>query len=90
MPYFIERDLQDVVLGVRRDRLDDFAGTREAEAAWFGGVLMLPDFQALDVARTGMPVDAATEQYELSREMLVFRLRATGALKRFPKYLAAA
>lgn len=62
----------------------------EAEAAWFGGVLMLPDFQALDVARTGMPVDEATEQYELSREMLIFRLRATGALKRFPKYLAAA
>lgn len=64
--------------------------THEAEAAWFGGVLMLPDFQALDVARTGMPVDEATEQYDLSKEMLIFRLRATGALKRFPKYLAVA
>ena len=60
----------------------------EAEAAWFGGVLMLPDFQALDVVRTGMPIDEATDQYDLSREMLIFRLRATGALKRFPRYLA--
>lgn len=62
----------------------------EAEAAWFGGVLMLPDFQALGVARTGMPIDEATDQYEISSEMLIFRLRATGALKRYPKYLEAA
>jgi hypothetical protein len=58
----------------------------EAEAAWFRGVLMLSDFQALDVA----PLDEATDQYELSRGMLIFRLRATVALKHYPKYLVAA
>ena len=64
--------------------------THEAEAGWLGSVLMLPDFQAVSVARTGMPINEATAQYEISREMLIFRLRATGALKRFPGYLQAA
>lgn len=62
----------------------------EAEAGWLGGTLMLPEFQAVTVARAGMPIDEATDQYEISREMLFFRLRATGALKRFPGYLQAA
>lgn len=62
----------------------------EAEAGWLGGVLMLPEFQALTVVRTGMTAEQAIEQFELSREMLVYRLRITGALKRYPLYLAAA
>lgn len=62
----------------------------EAEAGWLSGVLMLPDFQAILIARTSMPLEVAMEQFELSREMLVYRLRITGALKRFPQYLKAA
>ena len=69
---------------------DDQDRVHEAEAGWLSGVLMLPDFQAVSVARAGVSIAEATEQYELSREMLIYRLRATGALKRFPGYVQAA
>jgi hypothetical protein len=58
----------------------------EAEAAWLGGVLLLTGDQAARIARAKVPTQLALEQYEISRDMLVYRLRTTGALKRFPQY----
>ncbi len=56
----------------------------EAEAAWLGGVLLLTDLQAARIAKWAVPYDAAMARYGISREMLVYRMRVTGALKRFP------
>ena len=52
----------------------------EDEAAWLGGVLLLTDRQALAAAR--LPADLAITQYEISREMLIYRLNVTAASKR--------
>lgn len=72
------------------DQSDAGHRLREAEAAWLGGVLMLTNGQALSIARSSVAVEEATARFQLSRDMLVFRLRATGALKRFPRYWATA
>lgn len=61
----------------------------EAEAAWLGGVLLLTGDQAAWIARLKVPVQVAIEQHQISRDMLIYRLRMTGALKRFAGYSLA-
>ena len=51
----------------------------EAEAAWMAGVLMLTATQAKRIAVSGMSLLAAEKKYQLSSEMLRFRLNVTGA-----------
>jgi len=53
----------------------------EAEAAWTGGVLMLPAHQARHIAASRMTYATAEKQFQLSPEMLRFRLNVTGATK---------
>jgi Zn-dependent peptidase ImmA (M78 family) len=59
----------------------DAEEANEAEAHWTGGVLMLPAHQARHIAASRMSLKAAEEQFQLSPEMLRFRLNVTGALK---------
>jgi hypothetical protein len=53
----------------------------EAEASWMGGVLMLTASQARRIAVTGMPWPTAQVTYQVSAEMLRFRMNVTGAAK---------
>ena len=53
----------------------------EAEAGWLGGVLMLPAHHAKHVAATGMRREDAARHFQISPEMLRFRLNVTGAAK---------
>ena len=53
----------------------------EAEAAWLSGVILLPAHQARHIAGTRMSREAAERQFEISSEMLRYRLNVTGAAK---------
>ena len=53
----------------------------EAEAAWTGGVLMLSAHQARYIAASRMTSGRAEQLFQLSPEMLRFRLNVTGAAK---------
>ncbi len=53
----------------------------EAEAGWMGGVLMLTAGQARRIAGSRMNRTTAETQYQLSPEMLRFRLNVTGAAR---------
>ena len=53
----------------------------ETEAAWLGGVIMLPAHQARHIAAIGMRRDDAATRFGISPEMLRFRLNVTGAAK---------
>lgn len=53
----------------------------EKEAHWLGGVLMLTRPQAIHVARTGISVPVAMHHFEISQEMLRFRMNVTGAAR---------
>ena len=53
----------------------------EAEAAWMGGVMMLTAAQARSIVKGGMSRAAAQVRYQLSPEMLRFRLNVTGAAR---------
>lgn len=62
------------------DPVDD--QQHEEQATWFGGVLMLTATQAVRIVRDRMNLTHATERYQLSGEMLRFRLNVTGAARR--------
>lgn len=51
----------------------------EAEAAWMSGVMMLTADQARRIVRRGMSRAVAEARFQLSAEMLRFRLNVTGA-----------
>lgn len=53
----------------------------EAEAAWMSGVMMLTAAQARSIVTAGMTRAAAQVRYQLSPEMLRFRLNVTGAAR---------
>jgi hypothetical protein len=53
----------------------------EAEASWMSGVLMLTAAQARSIASCGMNWSLAQDAYQLSAEMLRFRMNVTGATK---------
>lgn len=53
----------------------------EREAAFMGGLLLLPNEAAHHVARSGMAERAAASHYGVSLTMLTFRMRMSGAQK---------
>ena len=53
----------------------------EAEAAWMSGVLMLTSNQARSIAARRLKWSIAQDAYQLSAEMLRFRMNVTGAAK---------
>ena len=59
----------------------DAEENNEAEAAWTGGVLMLPAHQARHIAASRMTYTFAEEQFQLNPKMLRFRLNVTNAAK---------
>jgi Zn-dependent peptidase ImmA (M78 family) len=59
----------------------DIEENNEAEAAWTGGVLMLPAHQARYIVASRMTSRTAGEHFQLSPEMLRFRLNVTGAVR---------
>lgn len=53
----------------------------EQEAAWMGGVLMLTRPQAMHLARAKLPWTEAMQRFEISQQMLRFRMNVTGAAR---------
>lgn len=51
----------------------------EDEADWLAGVLLIPESVALHIARTGMSIEFAAKQYQVSKQMVRYRLNITGA-----------
>ncbi len=54
----------------------------EDEASWLAGVLLFPEDAAVFVARQRWSVESAAEHFGISTQMVNWRLRMTGALKR--------
>ena len=50
---------------------------QEDEASWLGGCILLPREALLHISRTGQ-IETACEKYSVSKELLQYRLRATG------------
>lgn len=67
-------------------RSDDDARTwdsdQEKEASWLSGVLLVPEYVALHLARLETPVTEAAVSYGVSVQLMQWRLNASGALKR--------
>jgi Zn-dependent peptidase ImmA (M78 family) len=57
----------------------------EDEANWLGGVLLVPDEAALNIARLDMVVEEAADFYRVSKQMIEWRLRMTAARKRLQR-----
>lgn len=55
----------------------------ENEAGWIGPVLLVPNEAAHWVAEQRLNSEDAAKQYGVSRQLLVFRLRVSGALRRW-------
>lgn len=54
----------------------------EAEADYFGSVLLVTDQIAIDVVASAVPIPTAVERYGVSRELLQWRVNDSGAQKR--------
>jgi Zn-dependent peptidase ImmA (M78 family) len=54
----------------------------EDEASWLGGILLVTEAAAIAVAKGQWTREEAMERFGVSRQMLQFRLNATGAIKR--------
>jgi len=54
----------------------------EDEATWLAGVLLVPETACLDIARTEIPRAEAADQYQVSPQMIQYRLNVTGAMTR--------
>jgi len=67
--------------------LDEFGNrlwnqTVEDEATWLGGALLISEEAALHIVRNGWSRAQAARYYQVSEEMVIFRLNMTGAQKR--------
>jgi len=51
---------------------------QEDEADWLGGTLLLPRPALLAIRHAGLADDQARQEYQVSKEMLAWRLRMTG------------
>ena len=60
-------------------------GGIEAEANWLGGTLLLTDEGALHILKNGFKSNAQ-DIYGISKTMLNFRLKVSGAHKRFQRF----
>lgn len=54
----------------------------EAEANYFGSVLLVPEDAVMRLLRRGLSVDAAADAMNVSVQMMQWRVNAEGALKR--------
>jgi Zn-dependent peptidase ImmA (M78 family) len=57
----------------------DWNSEEEAEAAWLAGALLISDEAAVRIARAAQPTALAAEEYGVSEQMIIFRLRVTAA-----------
>ncbi len=55
---------------------------QEEEANWLAGALLISEEAALQIARSGEPLDEAAKRCRVSQAMITFRLNVTGALRR--------
>jgi len=56
----------------------NFSQDQEDEADWLGGTLLLPRAALLTIRGSRMSDDEAQAKYEVSSEMLIWRIRMTG------------
>ncbi len=54
----------------------------EDEATWLSGALLVPEVSAIAIARGRWTIDAAAHHFEVSKDMIRYRLNITGATKR--------
>lgn len=66
------------VIGEEGLALREFDQSKEQEADWLAGALLLPRGALLDIANGGVDYDTVRNTYGVSRQMLDFRLRVTG------------
>lgn len=57
----------------------------EAEADFFGSVLLVTDRMALDVVGMGEPIDEAAQRCGVSRQLMQWRVNDSGAAKRIQR-----
>ncbi len=55
---------------------------QEEEANWLAGALLISEEAALQIARSGEPLDEAAKRCRVSQAMIKFRLNVTAALRR--------
>src|SRR2546430_7977880 len=55
---------------------------QEDEANWLAGALLISEEAALQIARSGEPLDEAAKRCRVSQAMITFRLNVTAALRR--------
>jgi Zn-dependent peptidase ImmA (M78 family) len=60
----------------------DFHADMEAEADYFGSVLLVPEVAAVAVVRAATPVSQAAEHFGVSEQMMQWRINDSGALVR--------
>lgn len=84
----VSHELSHILLEHEPAPLFDSDGTRawdavqEREASWLGGVLLIPEDVALRIARRGIQIEEAASTYVVSIQLMQWRLRMTGAIKR--------
>lgn len=82
----IAHELAHALLGHPADSLANVDGERnrnpviEEEASWLAGAILVPKAAAMRITFTGISVPDAAHQYLVSEQMIVYRLRVTGAL----------
>lgn len=54
----------------------------EREATWLAGALLISEEAAINIARQNLTIDEAADLYGVSKQMVDFRLKVTGARKR--------
>jgi len=57
----------------------------EDEASWLAGALLIPEAATLAIARGGISLTAAAAHFDVSEQMVQFRLNATGAVRRIQR-----
>lgn len=64
------------------DGVRTFDAQMEAEAHWLGPALLVSEQAAISIVRRGISIKEAMDEYEVSEELMRFRLNVTGARKR--------
>ena len=58
----------------------------EAEAAYLGGCILVPNEAANYIVFSGLEVYQAADSYGVSEDMITYRLRMSGSIKRVRRY----
>ncbi len=66
--------------------LRDYNEDQEDEAAWLAGCLLLPRDALLYITRNGMSEDETMEKYNVSRDLLNYRINVTGVIYQARRY----